>query len=72
MYDSSKLRGRIIEVYGSYERFCRELKISRPTLNKRLAYGDWNQSEIFKVMDMLHILPREVHIYFFTEDVGKK
>lgn len=68
----SKLRGRIIEVYGTQKAFAVEMKMSVCTLCLKLSgKALWNQREIIKACQLLNIPLEEAHLYFFSARVGK-
>lgn len=67
MYDYSKLRGKIKEVFCTQDDFADQLGIGRVSLSKRLTNKlEFSQSEIKKACDLLDIPPDEVSKYFFT------
>lgn len=69
-FDYSKLRGRIIEKFGSYEAFNKaagwhEYKVNRILNNShKLFTGDMET-----LMDMLEIEPTDIKVYFFNKKV---
>lgn len=71
-YDFSKLRGRIIEKFGSISNFVKETNLSEPTVyNKLNAQIELKQSEILDFSKILDIKDEEIHIYFFARRVKK-
>lgn len=72
IYDFSMLRGRIIEMYGSYAAFCDAVNMPRAALSGRL-----NNKVAFKPDDIilfcsqkvLDIPATEIGKYFFTVKV---
>lgn len=65
-----KLRGRIVEKYGSVLRFSRILGISNVSVyNKLSARTDFSRSDILKWANLLNIPTRSIGEYFFTENV---
>ena len=69
-FDYSKLKGRIIEKFGTMQAFSKNVKISSQSLSYKLNNKvDWRQSEITKAMKLLEIPFDEVDIYFFNENV---
>lgn len=67
MYDYSKLRGKIREVFCTQDDFADQLGIGRVSLSKRLTNKlEFSQSEIKRACDLLNIPPEEVSTYFFT------
>ncbi len=67
-----KLRGRIIEKYGSNKAFAEAMGISEASVSSKLSNGaSFFQSQITKACYLLDIPKEEVGAYFFTEDVQK-
>lgn len=67
-YDYSKLRGRIVEKYGSISNFADHLSISRTALNNKLSNRtDISREDIISWSKLLDILPDDYSAYFFTE-----
>ncbi len=71
-FDYSKLRGRIIELYGSVDRFLEEDRtISKTTFHSRMRCETFfTQKEIKEYCERLQIKPDEISSYFFTRKVG--
>lgn len=71
-FDYSKLRGRIIEKFGSIKAFAEAYGISPVTmsykLNGKIAVS---MDDIVKMSapELLDIKPSEYHVYFFTPKV---
>lgn len=69
-YDYRKLRGKIIEKYGSSKRFAPEMGWSERTLSLKMnCKVFWKQPEISKAAKLLGISPDEIAEYFFTQVV---
>lgn len=69
-FDYSMLKGKIIEVYGSGERFATALGISAVTLsNKMNNLVGWKQKEIVAICELLDIPTEFIPVYFFTKKV---
>jgi len=69
-YDYSKLRGRIVEKYGSQESFADAVGIARNTLNLKLNNkGRFTQTQISEYAKILGINPVEIYAYFFARKV---
>ena len=68
MYDYSKLKGKIVEVYGNQYAFAEAMGMVRGSLSNKLrGKTDFNQKQIMKAIDLLGLdnpIP-----YFFTEKV---
>lgn len=66
-FDFSKLRGRIVEKYGSGDRFAQAMGFSKVWLSSRLTnVVPWKAEEIRKASDLLDIPPEDIHLYFLT------
>ena len=64
-FDYSKLKGRIIEKFDSYDNFSKEMGFSKSQLSNRLNnVFEWKQEEIFKVARVLDL--DNLKDYFFT------
>lgn len=69
-FDFRKLRGRIIEKYGSQDEFAKEYGVSRVILSKKMNNKcAFTSSDIIRMSEMLEIPKEEVGAYFFTEKV---
>lgn len=67
MYNLNKLKGRIIEKFGTQGNFAKAMKMSERTLSLKLDNQvDWKQSEIVKACELLEIPKEEIADYFFT------
>lgn len=66
-YTYNKLRGRIVEKYGSLTAFCEHLTISMNSLSKKMTgKTGFSQEDIEKWAELLDISPAEYAQYFFT------
>lgn len=71
-FDYSKLKGRIVEKYGTQRRFAKANHISDRTMSLKLNNEvRLSQEEILDWCEKLAIEPKDVHIYFFTPKVSK-
>ena len=71
-YDTSKLRGRMIEKFGSQTRFCEVTKNSMSFVSQYLnGKTDLDQPTIDKWANLLEIDLPDIPIYFFTKKVHK-
>lgn len=69
-FDYSKLKGRIIEVFGSQSRFAIAMNWSERTLSlKMTGVRNWKQSDICKAVTLLKLSEDQIPAYFFTEKV---
>lgn len=69
-YNYSKLRGRIIEKFGTQAKFATKMGVSERTLSLKLN-GEiyFKQNEITKASHLLDIPDDEVMVYFFNQEV---
>lgn len=69
-YNYRKLRGRIIEKYGTLKDFAVDMKWSDRTLSLKMnCKVFWKQPEIMKAAKLLDIPSDEVMDYFFNQNV---
>lgn len=66
-YTYSKLRGRIIEKFGSQEKFAETIGISSNSLSKKMnGKTGFSQKDIVKWSELLGIEKTEYVDYFFA------
>lgn len=69
-YDFSKLKGRIVEKYGSQTQFAKAMNTYTTVINRKLlGKVSFTHDEIVKWCYMLDIPEDEIGIYFFTHVV---
>lgn len=69
-YDFSKLRGKIVEVFGKQEAFARALGISERSLSLKLNNERYfKPPEISKAIALLGLDAIDIPKYFFTAKV---
>lgn len=69
-YDYSKLRGKIVECYGSQASFAKKVELSERTLSLKLnGKIGFTQTDIESFVDALGIKRSEIQSYFFTINV---
>lgn len=69
-YDYRKLRGRIIEKYGTLKAFAFDMGWSERTLSLKMnCKVYWKQPEITRATRLLDISSEEVTAYFFVHIV---
>jgi hypothetical protein len=69
-FDFSKLRGRIVEKFGTLERFAEAGGHSKGWISNRMNnVVPWDGQEIDEACEMLDINPEEIPVYFFTPKV---
>lgn len=63
----NKLRGRIVEMFGTQERFSEVIGISNVSLSKKMnGKTQFKQSDIILWCEKLEIPFKEIGFYFFT------
>lgn len=70
MYNYSKVRGKIREIYGTQEAFSKAIGLSTTTVSDKLNNKvEWTQSEIAKISNLIFINKDEIPVYFFNDEV---
>lgn len=70
IYDYSKLKGRITEVFGTRKAFGKAMGWSNVTLTVRLNdESQWRQYEIEKAVELLRLEHSDISEYFFAKVV---
>lgn len=69
-FDYSKLRGRIVEKYGSQSAFVRQYGISENSFSRKINNKvRFSADDIIRISEMLEIPKELVGAYFFTPKV---
>lgn len=69
-FDFSKLKGRIVEKYGTQAEFAKAFGISENSLSLKMNNKTkFSADDIIKIADMLDIQQTDVGLYFFTPKV---
>lgn len=69
-FDYRKLRGRMVEVCGSFAAAARSIGMSSANMSHRLnGRVEFSSTEIFNLMDKLKIDGHDIVTYFFTRRV---
>lgn len=64
-FDYSKLRGRIVEKFGTYAAFFKKLDITEVQASKKLnGRAGFSQEDIVKWSDLLEISLEEMGLFF--------
>lgn len=72
LYDTSKLRGRIVEKFGTIDAFSNKTSLSRASVSDYLnGKKTLNQKDIDEWMLLLGIDDSEVFDYFFIQKVDE-
>lgn len=70
MFNYSKIRGKIREMFKTQDEFAHVMGISPATLSYKLNNKvEWSQKEIDKAVELLEIDKAEIPIYFFNAEV---
>lgn len=65
-FDYSKLRGKIREIFGTEERFAKEMALSTVSLSFKLnGKREWTQQEINRACELLTLEREDIPEYFF-------
>ena len=71
-FDYCKLKGRIIEKFGTQGKFALANKISDRSMSLKMNNGIWlSQEEILKWCALLDIEYADIPLYFFNRKVSK-
>lgn len=66
-FDYSKLRGRIVEKFGSQMSFAKAMNISERTLSLKMSgKRTWKQPEICLAINLLGLSNDDIQDYFFS------
>ena len=69
-FDYSKLRGRIVEKFGTMSVFAKAMGWSLRTMSLKMTNARfWKQSDIEKAINLLEIDAADIPIYFFVRKV---
>lgn len=72
IFDFSKLRGRIKEIFGTQTAFAAEMSMNEATLSNKLNNNvEFSPKEILKACTLLKIELKQADKYFFTLKVQK-
>lgn len=72
IFDFSKLRGRIKEIYGTQTAFAVAMLMNDATLSNKLNNNvEFSPKEIIRACILLHIDNKDINTYFFTLKVQK-
>ena len=72
MPEYRKVKGRIVEIYGSQALFAKKLGVSEQTItNKLRGKVQFTQEDIFRWCNALDLTKDEVGDYFFAHKLSK-
>lgn len=67
-YNYNKLKGRIVEIYGTQKAFSNAVGLSRQAVSNKLNnIVNFSQDEIMKSTEILNIPTSQISEYFFSE-----
>ncbi|MCI9592338.1 MAG: DUF739 family protein [Lachnospiraceae bacterium] len=71
-FDYSKLRGKIVEIFGTQYSFAIAMGWSERTLSLKMSgTRAWKQPDICKAITLLGLSDKDIPIYFFKTKVQK-
>lgn len=71
-FNYDRLRGRIVEIFGTQYRFAKEMGWSERTLSLKMnGSRPWKQPDICKAIRLLKLKEEDIPSYFFTPKVQK-
>lgn len=69
-FDYSKLKGRMIEKFGTQTNFVKKFGVSENTFSLKMNNKvRFSTDDIIRIADMLEIDEHEIGVYFFTTKV---
>lgn len=69
-FDYSKLRGRIVEKFGTQHNFADAMEWSERTMSLKMSGKvPWGQPDIVKAAELLELEYDDISRYFFTPSV---
>lgn len=69
-FDYRKLRGRIVEKFGTQIMFAQAMNWSERTLSLKMnSKRPWKQPEIMKALELLELSDENITSYFFNKEV---
>jgi transcriptional regulator with XRE-family HTH domain len=67
-FNYAKLRGRIVEKYGSQREFAEKIGMTNETLSRKMTGKTYfRQDEIYKIANLLGIGTEQLDDYFFCK-----
>ena len=71
-FNYNKLRGRIVEIYGSQIEFAKAMQWSERTLSLKMnGKIPWKQTDIVNAVRLLGLSESDIQEYFFAVEVQK-
>lgn len=67
IFNYNKLKGRIVEKFGSQAKFAEAMDWSERTLSLKInGKIPWKQTDICKAIELLQLSETDIQIYFFS------
>lgn len=71
-FNYNKLRGRIVEIYGSQSEFAKAMQWSERTLSLKMTGKiPWKQTDIITAVRLLGLSESDIQEYFFAVEVQR-
>lgn len=71
-FNYSKLKGRIVEIFGNQGNFAKAMGYSERSLSLRMnGKVPWKQPDILKAISLLRLTENDIQDYFFNLEVQK-
>lgn len=69
-FNYNKLKGKIVEKFGSQQEFAKAMKWSERTLSLKInGKRPWKQPDIMQAIKLLGLNDSDIQEYFFTMEV---
>lgn len=69
-FNYDKLKGKIVEIFGTQYRFAKAMGWSERTLSLKMnGSRAWKQTDICKALGLLGLTNKDISSYFFTRKV---
>lgn len=69
-FNYNKLRGRIVEKFGTQRDFASKIQCSEHSLSYKLSNKTaWKQDEIVRIINVLDLTTEDIPTYFFNQKV---
>lgn len=71
-FDYKKLKGKIVEFFGTQQAFAKAMGWSERTLSFKMnGVVPWKQTDICKAVELLDLNVEDIPVYFFNMRVQK-
>jgi len=72
LFNTDRLKERIIEKYGTQKAFADALGVNKSTVNRYLSGREWKGKNLLKAARLLDIPAEQIDAYFFEPKVVKR